>query len=53
VLREVCADLAASYYFEDESLFQTGGTEGSLRGSSLRDRGTMNLRRLAHLGSVD
>ncbi len=53
VLREVCADLAASYYFEDEGLFQTNTTEGSMRGSVLRDRGTMNLQRLAHLGSVD
>ena len=53
VLREICADLAASYYYEDESMFQTASTEGSLRGSALRDRSTMNLTRLAHLGSVD
>ena len=53
VLREICADLAASYYLEDESLFQTTGPEGSLRGTVLRERGELNLKRLAHLGSVD
>ena len=50
VLREICADLAAAYYMEDEGTFFSGGE--SLRGGVLRDRGTMNLRRLAHLGSV-
>jgi hypothetical protein len=51
VLREVCADLAAAYYMEDEgTFFSTGDT---LRGNLLRERGTMNLRRVAHLGSVD
>lgn len=53
VLREICADIAASYYLEDESLFQTTGPEGSLRGIALRERGETNLKRLAHLGSVD
>jgi len=53
VLREICADLAAAYYLEDEGTFQTSGPDGSLRGSILRERGTTNLRRLAHLGSVD
>jgi len=53
VLREICADIAASYYLEDESMFQTTGPEGSLRGTVLRERGEMNLKRLAHLGSVD
>ena len=51
VLREICADLAAAYYMEDEGTFFVGGD--SLRGGMLRERGTMNLRRLAHLGSVD
>ena len=51
VLREICADLAAAYYMEDEGTFFTGGD--SMRGGVLRDRGTLNLRRLAHLGSVD
>ena len=54
VLREICADCAASYYLEDEAVFQQGGLkEGGLRGNSLRERGLDNLRRLAHLGSVD
>ncbi len=49
VLREICADLAAAYYMEDE-----GGTINSEKaGAMLRDRGTVNLKRLAHLGSVD
>ena len=51
VLREICADLAAAYYMEDEGTFFIGGD--SLRGGMLRERGTMNLIRLAHLGSVD
>ena len=51
VLREICADLAAAYYMEDEGTFQnTGGAE---RGSTLRERGAFNIKRLAHLGSVD
>lgn len=53
VIREICADIAAAYYLEDESMFQTTGPEGSLRGTVLRERGEMNLKRLAHLGSVD
>ena len=51
VLREICADLAAAYYMEDEGTFFIGGD--SLRGGMLRERGTMKLRRLAHIGSVD
>tara|TARA_R100000995_G_scaffold61157_2_gene31166 strand:+ start:765 stop:1295 length:531 start_codon:yes stop_codon:yes gene_type:complete len=51
ILKEICADLAAAYYMEDEGTFFTGGE--SMRGGMLRERGTMNLRRLAHLGSVD
>ena len=51
VLREVCGDLAAAYYMEDEGTFFSAGD--SIRGNMLRERGTMNLRRLAHLGSVD
>ena len=51
VLREVCGDLAAAYYMEEEGTFFSGGD--SIRGNMLRERGTMNLRRLAHLGSVD
>tara|TARA_B100000900_G_scaffold278763_1_gene238385 strand:- start:4662 stop:5069 length:408 start_codon:yes stop_codon:yes gene_type:complete len=51
VLREICADLSAAYYMEDEGTFQNTG--GSERGSTLRERGEFNLKRLAHLGSVD
>ena len=51
ILKEICADLAAAYYMEDEGTFFTSGE--SMRGGMLRERGTMNLRRLAHLGSVD
>ena len=49
VLREVCADLAAAFYMEDE-----GGTIMSEKGGTvLRERGTLNLKRLAHLGTVN
>jgi hypothetical protein len=53
VLREICADIAAGYYLEDEAVFQTADTKGSIRGNNLRERGFDNLKRLAHLGSVD
>ena len=53
VLREICADISAGYYLEDEAVFQTADTKGSIRGNNLRERGFDNLKRLAHLGSVD
>lgn len=53
VLREICADIAAAYYFEDEAVFQTASKDGTIRGNNLRERGFQNLQRLAHLGSVD
>tara|TARA_R110002096_G_scaffold100221_1_gene222125 strand:+ start:3719 stop:4243 length:525 start_codon:yes stop_codon:yes gene_type:complete len=49
VLREICGDIAAAYYMEDESTFHDSGD--SLRGNVLRERGVNNLTRLAHLGS--
>ncbi len=49
VLREICADISAAYYMEDESTMQTAGD--NLRGNILRERGVNNLTRLAHLGS--
>ena len=52
VLREICADIAASYYLEDEAVFQTANNDGSVRANYLRERGFENLHRLAHLGSV-
>jgi|TARA_R100000482_G_C5116085_1_gene143152 hypothetical protein len=54
VLREICADLAGSYYLQDDSVFQEGGMrESGLRSNTLGSRGKENLYRLAHLGSVD
>ena len=53
VLREICADIAASYYLEDEAVFQTANNDGSVRANYLRERGFENLHRLVHLGSVD
>tara|TARA_R100000988_G_scaffold64319_1_gene32335 strand:+ start:151 stop:672 length:522 start_codon:yes stop_codon:yes gene_type:complete len=48
ILREVCADIAAAFYMEDE-----GGTILSETGGAvMRERGTINLKRLAHLGVV-
>jgi hypothetical protein len=52
VLREVCADLAAAYYLEDEAVFHTSGSD-PIRSNVLRERGGLNLKRIAHLGSVD
>ena len=55
VLREICADISAAYYLEDEAVFQAGMDfeKGGMRSNVLRQRGIDNLRRLAHLGSVD
>lgn len=49
ILREICADLAAAYYTEDE----TGTISSEKGGEPLRERGTKNLKRLAHLGLVN
>lgn len=51
VLREICADLAAAIYLEDESTFQRTDGEG-MRASVLRTRTETNLKRLAHLGGA-
>ena len=51
ILREICADLAASIYLEDESTFQRTDGEG-MRASALRLRTKETLTRLAHLGGV-
>ena len=51
ILREVCADLAAAGYLEDEGTHQTGA-DGGLRGKSLRMRGEHCLQRLAHSGKA-
>jgi hypothetical protein len=52
VLREICADLAAAIYIEDESVFQGVESEVS-RGMTIRERAMKDLRRIAHLGTVD
>ena len=51
VMREICADLSAAYYMEDESTFAK--KSDSIRGNNFRERATDNLRRIAHLGTVD
>jgi hypothetical protein len=51
ILREICADLSAALYLEDESTFQRTEGEG-MRANVLRERAIEYLRRLAHLGSV-
>jgi len=51
VLREICADFAASIYLEDESTFQRTDGEG-MRASVLRERTESTLTRLAHIGGV-
>jgi len=50
ILTEICADLAAAYFMEDEA--GTVSNEGK-GGAHLRERGTTNLKRLAHLGLVN
>ena len=52
ISREICADLAAALYLEDESAFHTAGAD-PVRSNVLRARGTASLTRLAHLGTVD
>jgi len=49
IIREICADIASGLYLEDEATLQNAP---NLRGSNLRERGMVNLTRLAHLGSV-
>lgn len=51
VMREICADLAASSYLEDEGTMQTNA-DGGLRGQALRKRAMNALIRLAHMGSA-
>jgi len=52
VLREVCGDLAAALYLEDETAFHQSGSE-PVRSNVLRERGESNLKRIAHLGTID
>ena len=52
VIREVCADIAAAIYLEDEAMFHSAGAD-PVRSNILRERGSNTLKRLAHLGTVD
>lgn len=49
VVREICADIASGLYLEDEATHQKSD---DMRGYNLRERGYIELQRLAHLGSV-
>ena len=51
VLREVCADLAAGIYYEDETTFHQGVTD--TRHVLFKERGLVQLRKIAHLGTLD
>jgi len=51
ILREICADIAACLYLEDEAVFQRTDAE-AVRANVLRERSMAQLKRLAHLGSV-
>jgi hypothetical protein len=50
VLREVCADVAAGLYFQDEAVFSS---ESEMRSPMFLNRGNELLFRYARLGSVD
>jgi len=49
VVREICGDIASGLYLEDEATHQKSD---DMRGYNLRERGYIELQRLAHLGSV-
>ena len=49
VVKEICADIASGLYLEDEATHQKSD---DMRGYNLRERGYVELQRLAHLGSV-
>lgn len=51
VMREICADIAASFYMQDEGTMQTAN-DGGLRGQALYERATKFLLRVAHLGKA-
>tara|TARA_Y100001972_G_scaffold125252_2_gene176067 strand:- start:947 stop:1282 length:336 start_codon:yes stop_codon:yes gene_type:complete len=52
VLKEICGDLSASIYLEDDTAFHTSGSD-PVRSNVLRQRALEELQRLAHLGSVN
>jgi len=52
VIREICADLAACLYLEDEAVFFNRAEGDAIRANVLRERSQAQLKRIAHLGSV-
>jgi len=50
IIREVCADLAAGYIYEDQAVFGDGK---DLRANTFRKRGTESLNRIAHHGGIN
>lgn len=50
IIREVCADLAAGYIYEDQAVFGDGK---DLRANTFRKRGTEALYRIAHHGGIN
>jgi hypothetical protein len=52
IVREICGDLAAAIYLEDEAAFHSAGAD-PVRSNVLRARAEMALTRLAHLGTAD
>lgn len=49
ILREVCADIAAGFIYEDQAVFGDGK---DLRSNTFRQRGMVALKRLAHHGGI-
>ena len=50
IIREICADLAAGYIYEDQAVFGDGK---DLRANTFRKRGTESLNRIAHHGGIN
>lgn len=48
VMREICADLAAGYIYEDQAVFG----DRDMRSNTFRHRGLMLLEKIAHLGGL-
>lgn len=48
VIREICADLAAGYIYEDQAVFG----DNDIRSNTFRMRGLKMLEKIAHLGGL-
>lgn len=48
VMREICADLAAGYIYEDQAVFG----DNDMRSNTFRHRGLKMLEKIAHLGGL-